>query len=473
MIFQPCIKGSLLAVLLFVCSMATATAQTVLIDHHFNVATLPPGVTSDGVASPNKAADPPCTQGMIQVNSGGYLQADVSSCSVFTVNMKSTSSSTRSVTVKYKKDGDAGYTTLTPALAVSVAATFNLTNTYPVLVSSIPVSVRIEPTNGNIQIHDLYVVSNATQSNAAEITAFKIPGQTENEIINPVAATIAISVPLGTLLNGIIPQTVAISPQATISPLATAAQNFSSPVTYTVTAQSGATKTWTVTVTQVASAAKEITAFKLANTQVGSAVIDSASGTVSVLMPLGSNLNNLVPVTFTLSANATASPAPAATQNFGSKVVYTVTAQNNSTKTWTVTTTLVDPNATFIDYQAEAATYTGVADNQHAGYTGTGFIDFLASGENAITFTVCQQQAGMQTAKFRYSIAKDDYRKGALFVNGSFVKLLNFPRTATFTDWVEEIAPVNLAAGINSIKITWDTTDGPNLDKLMLRRRTL
>ncbi len=468
MVSHVSVKASLIAVLLFVCGIVKTTAQTVLIDHHFNVATLPAGVTSDGVPNPTKAADPPCTQGMIQVNSGGYLQADVSSCGVFTMNMKSTSSSTRSVTVKYKKDGDAAYTILTPALAVSVAATFNLTTTYPALISSIPISVRIEPTNGNIQIHDLYVVSNATLSSTAEITTFKISGQTGNEIINSAAGTIAINVPLGTPLTAVVPQTVVISPQATINPPVTTAQNFTNPVTYTVTAQSGATKTWTVNVTPVASAAKEITAFKLANNQVGNATIDSASGTISVLMPLGSNLNGLVPITFTLSANATANPATTTAQNFGSPVVYTVTAQNNSTKTWTINTTLVDPNATFIDYQAEAATYTGVVDNQHAGYTGTGFIDFLASGENAITFTVCQQQGGMQTAKFRYSIAKDDYRKGSLFVNGTFVKLLDFPRTATFTDWTEEIAQINLAAGVNNIKITWDTTDAPNLDKLML-----
>jgi pectate lyase len=37
-----------------------------------------------------------------------------------------------------------------------------------------------------------------------------------------------------------------------------------------------------------------------------------------------------------------------------------------------------------------------------------------------------------------------------------------------FTEWKEEIAQVDLQAGVNKIKITWDTTDGPNLDKLML-----
>lgn len=459
---------SLLTMLLLNIFVLTATAQSILLDHHFNITSLPSGVTSDGIISPTKAADGVCSKGMIQVNSGGFLQADITSCSLFTVNMKSTSSSTRLLTVKYKKDGELAYTTVTTTLPVALAASFNFTTLYPAIVSTIPISVRIEPTNGNIQIHDLYVESGATQSADAEITAFKLPAQTGTEIINSAAGTIAINVPLGTPLGSVMPQSVGLSPQATISPAANTAQNFGVPVVYTVTAQNGTTtKVWTINVTQVASAEKEITGFKLANNQLGNAVINSAAGTIGVTMPNTTNISNLAPVLFTLSANATVNPGAGTPQNFGSPIVYTVTAQDNSTKTWTINVTQVDPNAVFTDYEAEDATFTGAVANTHAGYTGTGFIDFI-SADNSIVFTVCQQQAGTQTAKFRYALANDTYRKGNLFVNDVFVKLLDFPRTATFTDWVEESASVNLQAGINNIKIAWDTTDGPNLDKLML-----
>jgi len=154
--------------LIFTCFFSKAQAQTVLFDFNFQSTTLPAGVTSDGAISPTKAADGVCSMGMIQVNSGGYMQVVAASCSVFAVNMKSTGASARSVTVKYKKDGDAVFTTLTPALSVQAAASFNLTTLYPVLVTSAPITVRIEPTNGNIQIHDLYVTGNSAVSSAAD-----------------------------------------------------------------------------------------------------------------------------------------------------------------------------------------------------------------------------------------------------------------------------------------------------------------
>lgn len=459
----------LTAIMLCCITALTVKAQTVLIDHHFQSNALPAGVTSDGVISPTKAADGVCSQGMIQVNSGGYLQADVSSCSNFRVHMKSTSSSARAVRVKYKKEGAADYTIATSTLSVLLADSINLTRLFPDMVSNIPLSVRIEPINGNIQIHDLYVAGSTSLSNAAEITEFKLPGQIGSEVINSANGTIAINVPLEANLSSVTPSKVTISSQATISPAAASPQNFSGEVTYTVTAQNGTTvKTWKVNVTKIASAAKEITTFKLLNEQIGEAVINSAAGIVTITVPISANISNIAPVTLALSPFATVAPAANTQRDFTQPVSYTVTAQDNSTKTWQIIVNKVDPNAVFFDYQAEDAEFTGKKDNSHANYTGTGFIDFLADGENSIIFTVCQQQAGTQTAKFRYSIAKDDIRKGNLYVNDAFIKTLDFTRTATFDDWSEETAALTLLMGVNRIKITWDSTDGPNLDKLSL-----
>ncbi len=463
--FTPAVKLILLfSVVVFSLSLS---AQSVLIDHNFQVTALPAGVTSNGAISPTKAADGVCSQGMIQINTGQFLQVDIPSCSVFRLHMKSTSSSARLVTVKYRLDGQATYTTLTTNLSVQTAAAFNLHALFPVLVSSVPVSVRIE-TAGNIQVHDLYVMSNGSQSAEAEITAFKLNGQIGTETINSTAGTIAINVPLGTSLSSAIPQNVSISAQASINPLASAAQNFTVPVVYTVTAQNGTTKNWTVNVTQIASPAKEITAFVLSSSQIGAATINSAAGTIGITMPNTVNITNISPTSITTSANATISPSVATAQNFTAPVTYTVTAQDGSTKSWVVNVTLIDPSATFFDYQAEAATFTGTVDNNHTGFTGAGFINFVAGGENEIVFTICQVQAGSRTVKFRYSLANDEDRKGKLFVNDVYIQTLAFPRTNLFTDWAEEIASVNLQQGINNIKLTWDTTDGPNLDKMML-----
>ncbi len=364
----------LLALLLFATLAYTSSAQTVLYNYNFQTTTLPAGITSDGTMNPTKAADGVCSMGMLQVNSGGYMQVVASSCGVFTLNMKSTGGSSRNVSVKYKKDGETVFTTLTPALSVLNAASFNLTTLYPVLVTSAPITVRIEPTNGNIQIHDLYLTASGAVGNEAEITSFKIAGQIGAETINSAAGTIAINVPSGTALGSVVPQQISVSPGASISPVATAAQNFTAPVVYTVTGQSSAAKTWTVTVTQVASSAKEITDFKLSNNQIGNPVINSAAGTISVAMPNTASLTNLVPITLTVSAGASVSPSPTATGNFSSPVNYTVTAQDNSTKVWTVSVSTV------------ASAYPFNFENVigFAAAPGDGFTGPTTGGQNAI-----------------------------------------------------------------------------------------
>jgi pectate lyase len=449
----------------------TSYAQSVLIDFNFQSLTLPAGVTHNGTASPTKALDGVCTKGMVQLNGGvspvQFMQVDVSSCTVFSFNAKSTAATARLTTIKYKKQSDAAYTTLTTTLSISTAATFNLTTLFPVIVSTEPISVRIEA-GGNIQVHDLFVTDNASVSTAAEITAFSLPTQIGSATINSAAGTIAVNVPLGTSLTSVIPSTLTISALATISPIAATARDFSSPVTYIVTAQSGATKTWTVTVTTVASTEKEITVFQLAPSQIGSAVINSTAGTIAVSMPLGSTLTSLVPTTLTISNLASVAPTPSVSQDFSSPVVYTVTAQDGSTKTWTVTVSLVDPNATYTDYQAEEAEFTGSVATNHLNYTGTGFIDFLVAGPNVITFTVCELTAGSQTVKFRYSLAKPELRQAKLFVNDVFIQNIDFPQTATFDDWLESTAIATFPMGISKIKLTWDVTDGPNLDRMSI-----
>lgn len=452
----------------------TPVVNDVLIDFNFQSTTLPEGVTTSGTVSVGGSVNncTECTPGRVVIGTGGFLQADVSSCSVFIVKMKSAGGTARTVTVKYKRNSDADYIVAgTVSVVQSGTGVYSLAEIFPDLVSSVPISVRLEnaPSGGDFHIHDLYVEGNSGVSTEAEITAFKIPGQTGNEVINNANATIAITVPQGTTLTSVVPSTVTLSAGATLSPAADAAQDFSTDVVYTVTAEDGTTtKDWTVSVTQIASSEKEIVVFKLTDAQLGDAVINSANGTVNVSVPLGENISGIVPVLFTLSTHATIDPPVNTPQDFINPVVYTVTAQDNSTKQWTITTSAVDPDETFADYQAEDALFTGRIDNQHTGYSGAGFIDFLSTGENYIIFTVCQQQAGNRTAKFRYSLGKDEPRTASLYVNDEFIALVEFPQTATFTEWAEASATVALPAGISNIKLTWDETDGPNLDRLSL-----
>ncbi|OAQ37920.1 hypothetical protein A5893_16240 [Pedobacter psychrophilus] len=331
-------KKILLLVVFLLSFKAITKAQTTLINTQFNSTTLAALLASDGTISPTKTADGVCSQGMIQINSpSGYLEAALSSCSSFTVNMKSTSTSTRTVTIKYKKSGEAAYTTLTPTLAVSTAASYNLTTLYPVLNSASGINIRIEATSGNTQVHDLVAISGGLSS-AAEITSFKMNSQVGNEVINTSTGSISINVLNGTSLTNVAPLSIGISNLSNISPTASATRNFSGGnlVSYTVTAESGAIKMWNVTVSQVSSAAKNITDFRLANSQLGIAIINETAGTITVNMPDNANLNNIIPKYIYASANSTISPAVNTARNFGTSLSYTVTAQDNSTKIWTI-----------------------------------------------------------------------------------------------------------------------------------------
>jgi len=107
-----------------------------------------------------------------------------------------------------------------------------------------------------------------------------------------VGTNISVSVPYGTSLLSLIP-TIAIT-GVSVSPTSFAAQNFTSPVIYTVTAADSTIQTYVVTVTALPNPAKAITAFNF-TTPVASGVVTEVSHTVAITVPNGTNVTALVP----------------------------------------------------------------------------------------------------------------------------------------------------------------------------------
>jgi len=81
---------------------------------------------------------------------------------------------------------------------------------------------------------------------AKAITTFTVPSQTGTTTINETAHTIALTVPFGTVVSALVPTIVITG--ASVSPASNVAQNFTNPVTYTVTAADGSTQAYIVTV---------------------------------------------------------------------------------------------------------------------------------------------------------------------------------------------------------------------------------
>ncbi len=188
------------------------------------------------------------------------------------------------------------------------------------------------------------ITLNTTLSTEANILSYSI--NSVNGTINSGDHTIALTLPYGTNVTSLV-ATFTLSPAATakvgttVQESGVTSNDFTNPVVYTVTAEDGTTtQNWTVTVTVAApSSEKDILTFNIPS-QISSTV-DAVNATVAVVMPLGTNLASLTP-TITVSQYATISPASGVAQDFTNPVTYTVTAQDNSTKVWTVTVTVQD-----------------------------------------------------------------------------------------------------------------------------------
>ncbi len=168
-------------------------------------------------------------------------------------------------------------------------------------------------------------------SSQAIITALGIPGSAG--VINQTSKTIALTVPYGTSLATLAPTYTLTSGSCNPSSGSPPSPTFAAanPAHYIAT-DGAITNDYAVTVTVTpASSAKDVLTCVFG--ALGSATISGTN--ILFTVPPGQSLS-MAP-TFTLSQFATISPVSGSTQDFSSPVIYTVTAQNGTTKAYTVT----------------------------------------------------------------------------------------------------------------------------------------
>ncbi|MCX6928418.1 MAG: autotransporter-associated beta strand repeat-containing protein [Verrucomicrobia bacterium] len=212
-------------------------------------------------------------------------------------------------------------------------------------------------------------------SGPAMIAAFNIPGVAG--VIDQNALTIALTAPYGTSLATLAPtftlssgtcnQTSGSPPSPTFA--------VANPATYTVT--DGATVNHypvTVTVTPV-STAKDILTFGLPG---NAGVINGAN--IVLTLPYGTDVTALAP-TYTVSPLATQDASfPSGTpRNFTTPQIYTITAQDGSTKAYTVTVRAGSSTEALIGHWISGP--ANLSDT--SGFTSAGTHDGVAVGANA------------------------------------------------------------------------------------------
>ncbi len=186
-------------------------------------------------------------------------------------------------------------------------------------------------------------------STAAEILTYSLPTQVEEATITSGddAGTIDITVTNSTDFETLAPS-YTISEYATISDPVITGEGDARVYTYTVTAEAGNTKVWTVNITKAPlSHDAFITAFTFAGQKAETTaeiVSENDTYTVNAVAEWNVDLTNIAP-TVTVSPAATVVPESGVAQDFTSPVTYTVTAEDGTTINAYTVTIVNDPDA--------------------------------------------------------------------------------------------------------------------------------
>ncbi|MFB9629186.1 glycosyl hydrolase family 28 protein [Nonomuraea helvata] len=123
-------------------------------------------------------------------------------------------------------------------------------------------------------------------------------------------------------------------------------------------------------------------------------------------------------------------------------------------------------------YEAENATISqGVVESNHAGFSGTGFVNYDNVAGAYVEFAVSAAAAGSRPLTIRYANGTSTDRPFAVTVNGTAVgSAVNAPGTGAWTTWTSVSVTVPLVSGTNTVRLTATTTGGlPNLDYVELQ----
>ncbi len=200
-----------------------------------------------------------------------------------------------------------------------------------------PVSYVVRAADNSTQTYT--VIVNIAANTANDLTSFQFLTANNAVLSTNVTATItgtAVTaiVPFGTNISNLVAtfsttgDSVAVGTTTQVSGVN--ANDFTSPVDYTVTAADGGTQVYTVTVINSFSNSKDIVAFRILG-------IDGIiSGTnITLVVPNGTDVTALIP---TISiTGASVSPGSLVPNDFTAPATYVVTAADNTTKTYTVT----------------------------------------------------------------------------------------------------------------------------------------
>lgn len=110
--------------------------------------------------------------------------------------------------------------------------------------------------------------------------------------------------------------------------------------------------------------------------------------------------------------------------------------------------------------EAENSILTNVStNNNHGGYSGTGFVDSYGEAGDAVTMDFFVPETGDYKLSFVYSAAVDGTPKRDLYINAYGYDSISFPATSNWEEWNTSETTVHLRAGIQRMVVYCNNAD--------------
>ena len=181
------------------------------------------------------------------------------------------------------------------------------------------------------------------KSSEKEILSFKFVSPNIEASIDD--KNIVAIMPFGTDVTNLVP-VISVSDKATVNPASGMPQDFTQPVSYTVTAEDGSQAVYSaIVIVKAKSSEKRILSFRFASLHLD-ATIDESTKEIKATVPMGTNVSALVP-TIIVSSGANIDPASGLATDFTQPVTYTVTAEDGSQAIYTAIVTVEMPENPF------------------------------------------------------------------------------------------------------------------------------
>ncbi|BAV94627.1 DUF5018 domain-containing protein [Ichthyobacterium seriolicida] len=252
----------------------------------------------------------------------------------------------------------------------------------------------IKDLSSNNRISEFKFTKSDNDNAGLKLTRSSAGDRASDVTIDNSAGTVNVKVSTAATITALTPTITTEHTSATISP-EIAAHNYADSKTYTITAEDGQTREYTVSVSKTLSNDKSMTSFKFENSvntekslgqDYSAENIPAATGDADVTVNIAkiphtvSDLTGLKP-TIGLSDNATVSPGNGIAQDFtrGTPAVYTVTAQDGTTRNYNVTIPALDATAEITSFK--------IKQSDHSGYSNVRFPSGLTEVEGHISNT--------------------------------------------------------------------------------------